>query len=99
MGGSGGWDWCSTCVQRPGSEEHASLWVRNGHDQRSELRCVQLHADSHSLGRHLVRHGIMDIGHDGGMLAECIYYPSERDTGEGDGECCGGDTVGDRVHF
>ena len=46
-----------------------------------------------------MRHGIMDIGHDGGMLAECIYYPSECDTGEGDGECCGGDTVGGRVHL
>ena len=91
--------WCSTCVQRPGSEEHDSLWVRNSHDQRAELRCIQLHTDSHSLGRHLVRHGIMDIGHDGGMLAECIHYPSERNAGEGDSECCGGDTVGGRVHL
>ena len=41
----------------------------------------------------------MDIGHDSGMLAECIYYPGERNTSEGDSECCGGDTVGDRVHF
>ena len=41
----------------------------------------------------------MDIGHDGGMLAECIHYPSKRNAGKGDGECCGGDTVGGRVHF
>ena len=91
--------WCSTCGQRPGSEEHDSLWVRNSHDQRAELRCIQLHTNSHSLGRHPVRHGIMDIGHDSGMLAECIYYPGERNTSEGDSECCGGDTVGGRVHL
>ena len=41
----------------------------------------------------------MDIGHDGGMLAECIYYPGERNTSEGDSECCGGDTVCGRVHL
>ena len=41
----------------------------------------------------------MDIGHDSGMLAECIYYPGERNTSEGDSECCGGDTVGGRVHL
>ena len=92
-------DWCSTCVQRPGPEEHASLRDRNGHDQRSELRRIQLHTDSDSLGRHLVRHGIMDIGHDGGMLAECIHNSGERNTSKGDSECCGGDTVGGRVHL
>ena len=92
-------DWCSTCVQRPGPEEHASLRDWNSHDQRSELRRIQLHADSHSLGRHLVRHGIMDIGHNSGMLAECIHYPGECNTSKGDSECCGGYTVGGRVHL
>ena len=44
-------------------------------------------------------HGIRDIGHDSGMLAEGIHNPGERDTSKGDVECRRGDTVSGPVQL